>query len=210
VVTVSPTTTTTYTLLVSGPGGVASASATVTVTPPAAPPPLFADTFNRTTGLGAAWTLVSGGFTLDGALANPLASWNEAQVAGFSALNVAVESLLHLAPTGNVGVRSRVSTNRTQGYAAFISNKGVVQLMRRVNNNDVPIRSVTTAMDLTVEHLLRITTVGTGPVAITVSVDGVSLITFSDPTATAITATGGATIVGRSGGAFDSISITTP
>jgi hypothetical protein len=206
-VVVSPAVDTLYTLTATGPGGSASSSLTVAVV--AAPGgPLFADTFNRSGALGAAWTVATGNFTLDGAGATAsVAPRDEAVVAGLSVADAQVKVVFTLAAGGTAGARLRRNAVATSGYAVAASANGSILIQRVSGGVATILKGATTTVAAGQSHALAMKVTGTSPVLIQIDLDSVPLMTFSDTAPARVTAAGAVSIEGSVGSRWDDVQV---
>ncbi len=140
---------------------------------------IFADAFERTSGLGPSWKIYSGKWSTDGhrAVATSVgyAVWTGAAPAD------QIVSALVLAPGGSdvTGVLARASS-ANNGYGAYLNWDGSVGIERRTSGHDHEEGSAALGLDPTKAHQLTLTVTGTNPVRLRLDVDGVSAILTTD------------------------------
>jgi purple acid phosphatase-like protein len=182
--------------------------------------PLFADDFNRTTGLGANWSVPHGSFTTDGSSAvsgtmTSTGTGNWAKVS--SALNANDYSVAAdlIVPSGSLDsglvARSSDSVNFDSTlYAAQIATDGNINLYRRNNWTWTPLASAAGGIVAGVSYNLKLVVSGANPVHLEVWLNGVQKIVFNDSSASQIT-TGSAGMQNYDTGVkYDNFTITAP
>ncbi len=184
----------------------------VGATSPAKGAPVFADEFNRSTGLGSLWRVAYGDFATNGAAATGTSPSSYAFWAG-APPNEAVVSAIVGPASGStyVGVTARATPGAParDHYAAYIAPDRSLGLSRR---NGWAYKLLATAPRLPAgTHTLALRTAGTNPVILSVSVDGRELLRVSDAEATSLKS-GLAGIFDYNGQAapIDSFSISAP
>ncbi|HEX3587711.1 MAG TPA: hypothetical protein VH024_17050 [Candidatus Angelobacter sp.] len=186
----------------------------------AAPPALFSDDFNHTSGLGTNWKLWDGSYTTDGANAvsgtmTPAGTGNWAAVV--PALNTndysVVTSLAVPAGAPDSGVVARGSNTAdftSDVYSAQISTAGAVNLFRRNAYNWTQLGTFATTIQANTSYSLKLLVSGSNPVHLEVWFNGTKVISFDDASTSRITS-GPPGIVNYNGGVkYDSFSVTTP
>src|SRR5579884_4076687 len=172
-------------------GATGSASATITTTAQGTSI-FFNDDFNRTTGLGANWQVYYGSFTTDGS--NAVSQGTVANWAGITpALNsndYTVESVLTI-PSGSlysgIVARGNPSTGFLQDlYSAQIAADGTVNLYRRNSYAWTELKSAAAGIVANQPYTLRLKVSGSNPVNLEVSLNGTSLYTYQDSSASQI------------------------
>src|SRR5579864_2561241 len=164
-----------------------------TVTQPA----LFTDNFNRTTGLGANWSVFAGSYTTNGtqAVSGTMTSsgsgnWAKVTAAlGTNNYSVAADIIV---PTGSLDsglvARSNDSVNFDSTlYSAQIATDGHVNLYRRNAWNWTLLSSVATTITAGTSYNLKLITTGSSPVHLEVWLNGVQKIVFNDSSTSQIT-----------------------
>lgn len=170
-----------------------AASSNFTVTQPA----LFSDNFNRTTGLGANWSVFAGSYTTNGtqAVSGTMTSsgtGNWAKVtAALGTNNYAVAADI-IVPAGSLDsglvARSNDSVNFDSTlYSAQIATDGHVNLYRRNAWNWTLLSSVATTITAGTSYNLKLITTGSSPVHLEVWLNGVQKIVFNDSSTSQIT-----------------------
>ena len=157
-----------------------------TVTQPA----LFSDNFNRTTGLGANWSVFAGSYTTNGSQAvsgtmttSGSGNWAKVTAAlGTNNYSVAADIIV---PAGSLDsglvARSNDSVNFDSTlYSAQIATDGHVNLYRRNAWNWTLLSSVATTITAGTSYNLKLITTGTSPVHLEVWLNGVQKIVFND------------------------------
>ena len=167
-------------------------------------PVLFSDNFNRTTGLGANWSVSPGSFTTDGAMAvagtmTGAGSGNWAKVVpDLNTNNYSVAADI-IVPAGSLDsglvARSSDSVNFASTlYSAQIATDGHINLYRRNAWNWTLLSSVATTITAGTSYNLKLITTGSSPVHLEVWLNGVQKIVFNDSSTSQIT-TGAAGMV---------------
>jgi hypothetical protein len=161
------------------------------VAAPGGPVPLFSDNFNRTTGLGADWTVIWGSYTTNGTYAvsgAPPTQGNWAKVnRTWSTNNYSVVADL-LIPTGSfysgVVARSSGVDFDSDLYAAQISTDGSVYLYRRNFAGGTftwtVLGSSPAGIVANTSYNLKLVTTGTSTVHLEVWLNGVLKISYND------------------------------
>jgi hypothetical protein len=137
---------------------------------------LFYDNFNRTTGMGGAWTVTLGAFTTDGAFARGTVASSYAFWVGQPDLDGTVEASVSAPNNGYVGVVARASATAPDSdhYAAYLDPEGRVGLARRTDYFYSYLGTGPVASSGT--HVLALRAVGGGPVTLSVWLDGQEVI----------------------------------
>jgi hypothetical protein len=153
-------------------------------------PVLFSDNFNRTTGLGANWSVYAGSFTTDGSMAvagtmTSSGSGNWAQlVPALGTNNYAVAADM-IVPAGSLdsGLVARssdaTSFDRTL-YSVQIATDGHVNLYRRNDWNWTLLSSVATTITAGTSYNVQLIVTGSNPVHLEAWLNGVQTIVFDD------------------------------
>jgi Bacterial Ig domain len=168
-------------------------SSNFTVTQPA----LFSDNFNRTTGLGANWSVFAGSYTTNGTQAvsgtmTTSGTGNWAKVtAALGTNNYAVAADI-IVPAGSLDsglvARSNDSVNFDSTlYSAQIATDGHVNLYRRNAWSWTLLSSVATTITAGTSYNLKLITTGSSPVHLEVWLNGVQKIVFNDSSTSQIT-----------------------
>jgi hypothetical protein len=157
-----------------------------TVTQPA----IFSDNFNRTTGLGANWSVFAGSYTTNGSQAvsgtmttSGTGNWAKVTAAlGTNNYSVAADIIV---PAGSFDsglvARSNDSVNFDSTlYSAQIATDGHVNLYRRNAWNWTLLSSVATTITAGTSYNLKLITSGSSPVHLEVWLNGVQKIVFND------------------------------
>lgn len=178
---------------------VMSAAATVTTafagtSPPPVVPPLFADKFARTTGLGSDWNVVNGAYTTDGSSAisgSPPINGNWAAVVPAMRTNdYAVVSDIVI-PSGSLysGIVARGSPSPFDDnlYAAQLSTDGNVYLYRRNSWNWTALATASAGITANTRYTLKLLVKGSNPVHLEVWLGGALQIELDDASANRIT-----------------------
>jgi len=160
-------------------------------------PVLFSDNFNRTTGLGANWSVFAGSFTTDGSMAvagtmtsSGTGNWAKV-VPALNTNNYAVAADI-IVPAGSLDsglvARSSDSVNFDSTlYSAQLATDGHVNLYRRNAWNWTLLSSVATTITAGTSYNLKLITTGSNPVHLEVWLNGVQKIVFDDSSASRIT-----------------------
>src|SRR5262249_25262046 len=137
---------------------------------------LFYDNFNRTTGMGQAWTVPFGAFTTDGAYARGTAPSSYAFWVGQPDLDGTVQASVSAPANSYVGVVARASATAPDRdhYAAYLDPGGRVGLARRTNYSYSYLGTGPVASSG--PHVLALRAVGAGPVTLSVWLDGQEVI----------------------------------
>ncbi|HEY2115783.1 MAG TPA: Ig-like domain-containing protein [Candidatus Angelobacter sp.] len=157
-----------------------------TVTQPA----LFTDNFNRTTGLGANWSVFAGSYTTNGSQAvsgtmtsSGTGNWAKVTAAlGTNNYSVAADIIV---PAGSLDsglvARSNDSVNFDATlYSAQIATDGHVNLYRRNAWNWTLLSSVATTITAGTSYNVKLIATGSSPVHLEVWLNGVQKIVFND------------------------------
>jgi Bacterial Ig domain len=164
-----------------------------TVTAPA----LFSDNFNRTTGLGANWSMFAGSYTTNGTQAvsgtmtsSGTGNWAKL-VPALGTSNYAVSADI-IVPAGSLDsglvARSNDSVNFDSTlYSAQIATDGHIYLYRRNAWNWTLLSSVATTITAGTSYNLKLITTGSSPVHLEVWLNGVQKIVFDDSSTSHIT-----------------------
>lgn len=172
-------------------GAKGSAQTTVTVSTPSSSI-LFNDDFNRTSGLGPDWQVLFGSFTTDGGSAvsqGGATNW-AAVTQALNTNDYTVESVLTI-PSGSLysGIIARgdLSTGFYQDlYAAQIATNGSVNLYRRNAGSWTRLKSTQAGIVAGTAYTLKLKVAGSNPVTLEVSLNGNSLFTYQDSSASRI------------------------
>jgi hypothetical protein len=158
---------------------------------------LFADNFDRTTGLGTNWAVQHGSFTTDGNFAvagtmtgSGTGNW-AAVVPALNTNNYSVSADLTV-PSGSlfsgVVARSSDSLNFDRSlYAAQLSTDGSVHLYRRNDWTWTQLASAAAGIVSNTSYNVRLIVSGASPVHLEAWVNGVQKIVFDDSSASQIT-----------------------
>lgn len=148
---------------------------------------LFTDGFDRTTGLGSAWTVPAGAFSTNGAAALGLRPTSYAFWVGTPPADVmASVRLPSPMPSTYVGVTARgaPSSPDADHYAAYVGPDGLIGLSRRRGWGYTLLamgpRFPSGA------HVLALSVKGTQPVVLSVLLDGGEVIRYSDSSTSAL------------------------
>ncbi len=166
-----------------------------------APPPVFNDEFNRSGTLGGTWIPTRGSFSANGSAAvsarvQSYAFWN-----GSPALNdtSVIRLSTPIKPT-YVGALARAANDGSpdrEHYGAFVAPDGLIYLARRDNWSYTFLATGPRFPSGT--HELSLTASGTGPVSLSVKLDGTQVLSYSDSSARARKNAGRAGIVDYNG-----------
>ena len=145
------------------------------------PPPAFLDDFQRTSGLGSAWTVAHGAFTTNGTGAIGTAPLSYAFWSGAPNPDATV-SFAVTAPikATYVGVIARATLSFPDGnhYAGFIEPDGTLGIARRINSSYTYLAFGPKLGPGS--HVIGLTAAGFNPVKLSVSVDGTVVLTAQD------------------------------
>ncbi|HEX3154020.1 MAG TPA: alkaline phosphatase family protein [Candidatus Angelobacter sp.] len=180
--------------------------------------PLFSDNFNRTTGLGANWSVLYGSYSTNGTQAvsgTPPANGNWAKLNATLGTNNYSVSADMIVPAGSLDsglvARSNDSTNvdRTL-YSAQIATDGNVYLYRRNEWNWTQLASAAGGIVAGTSYNVKLLVSGSSPVHLEVWLNGVQKISFNDSSTSQIT-TGVAGMVNYDANVkYDNYTVTTP
>lgn len=154
---------------------------------------LFHDDFNRTAGLGPDWKIQVGSFATDGSMAVSQGSQNwAALVSDLKSNDYTVESVLTL-PAGSlysgVVVRGSPAASFYQNlYAAQLSTKGTANLYRRNNGTWTLLKGAPAGVVANKPYTLRLKVIGSNPVNLEVSLNGLLLFSYADASASRLPA----------------------
>jgi hypothetical protein len=158
-------------------------------------PSLFSDNFNRTTGLGANWSVLYGSYSTNGTQAvsgAPPINGNWAKLNATLGTNNYSVSADMIVPAGSLDsglvARSNDSTNvdRTL-YSAQIATDGNVYLYRRNEWNWTQLASAAGGIVAGTSYNVKLLVSGSSPVHLEVWLNGVQKISFNDSSASQIT-----------------------
>lgn len=152
---------------------------------------LFNDDFNRTSGLGAAWTLYAGAFSTDGSAAVSTGGSNFAGVAApLGTDDYLLESVLTI-PSGafysGITARANPSTFTADQYAAQIAINGTVNLYRRNASVWTLLKSAPADIAAAVPYTLSLKVSGSSSVSLEVSLNGSLVLSYSDSSSSRLT-----------------------
>jgi hypothetical protein len=158
---------------------------------------LFADNFNRTTGLGANWAVQHGSFSTDGNFAvagtmtgSGTGNW-AAVVPALNTNNYAVSADITVPSSSlysGLIARSSDSANFDRNlYAVQISTDGSVYLYRRNDWNWTQLAATASGVVANTSYNLKLVVSGSSPVHLEVWLNGVQKIVFDDSAASQIT-----------------------
>ncbi len=164
-----------------------------------AAPHLFADAFDRTTGLGASWQTVYGAFTTDGTYAisgTPPANGNWARVVPALGTNDYAVSADLIVPAGArtsglVARSSDASAFDKDLYAAQLDTSGAIRLYRRNSWTWTQLASTPETLVAGTSYNLKLVVAGSSPVRLAVWLNGVQRLAYDDSSSSRLT-TGGA------------------
>ena len=172
-------------------GAKGSTQTTITVSPQSSNI-LFNDDFSRNTGLGSNWQVYFGSFTTDGNFAisqNTVANW-AAVTQALNTNDYTVESVLTI-PAGSlysgIVARGNLSTGFYKDlYAAQIAADGTVNLYRRNAGSWTQLKSAQAGIVAGTSYTLKLKVAGRNPVNLEVLLNGSSLFTYQDSSASQI------------------------
>lgn len=159
--------------------------------------PLFVDDFNRTTGLGTAWTVQHGSYSTDGNFAvsgtmttSGTGNW-AALVPALGTNDYSVSADLTV-PSGSLDsglvARSSDSANFDRNlYSAQIATDGNIYLYRRNDWNWTQLAAIAAGITANTSYNLKLMVSGSSPVHLEVWLNGVQKITFDDSSTSQIT-----------------------
>jgi len=181
-------------------------------------PPLFSDNFNRTTGLGANWSVLYGSYSTNGTQAvsgTPPVNGNWAKLNATLGTNDYSVSADMIVPAGSLDsglvARSNDSANvdRTL-YAAQIATDGNVYLYRRNEWNWTLLASAAGGIVAGTSYNVKLLVSGSNPVHLEVWLNDVQKISFNDSSTSQIT-TGVAGMENYDANVkYDNFTVTTP
>jgi|GEM_PF-2677559 len=182
----------TATLTVTDNNGATGSARVVILVNPAGNATLFSDEFNRTGGLGSNWQVYFGSFTTDGNNAvsqGSVANW-AAITPNLNTSDYTVESALTI-PAGSLYSGIVARGNPATGfyrdlYAAQIATDGTVNLYRRNAYAWTLLKSAAAGIVANQTYTLRLKVSGSNPVNLEVSLNGTSLYTYQDSSASQI------------------------
>jgi len=157
--------------------------------------PMFIDTFNRTTGMGAGWNVTNGSYTTDGAGAvsgAPPISGNWAEVTTpLATADYAIQADI-VVPSGSLYsglvVRSANSSFFTSDlYAGQLSSDGTVNLYRRNGWNWTLLTGVNAGIVAGTRYTAKLLATGSTTVHLELWVNGVLQLSFDDGSASRLT-----------------------
>jgi hypothetical protein len=168
----------------------------IVAAPPPTPSALFADDFNRTSGLGTNWRIGSGSFTTDGAFAvsgMPPISGNWARIVpSLGTSDYSVTAQLNVPPGSlysGVVARSSDSVDVDRNlYSALISTDGSVNLYRRNDWSWTHLATAPATITPGTTYTVKLVTTGSSPVHLEVWLGGARQIVFDDASASRLTA----------------------
>src|SRR3954468_2076376 len=164
-------------------------------TPDAGPPPqstgtLFSDDFNRTSGIGPAWRVISGGWITPGTRGeSELDAPDLAAVQSLSCADCAVQArmLIFAAGTSTLSLRQSGANDR---YDVALLANGHVQIRRTVGGVTAVLGDVASGADVNNWVTVALQVTGSSPVQLVASINGVTKLAVSDASASAIIAAG--------------------
>jgi hypothetical protein len=172
----------------------------------------FADDFNRSGALGSNWSIASGAWTDNGTAATGTASQSFAFWVGNPAANdsasVTISTPIRNTYTGVV-VRGATGAPAATHYAGYVDPGGAVHIARR-NGGTYTFLADGPAFP-SGSHVLQLTATGSGPVVLSLAIDGAQVLAFTDNSSSAIGAAGKAGMVDYSGAGqpIDRFAVTT-
>lgn len=176
--------------------------------------PMFADSFNRSTGLGNGWTIKYGGYSTDGdavSAAPPInGNWAKVNSVG-SVADLAVETILMLpagAPYQGVVARSASSEFDQDLYSAQLSYDGNVNIYRRNNWEWTLLGSANIGVVPNQRYRLKLVVTGSAVVHLEAWVDGVKRLEVDDSSPARHLTGGVGMACYNSGVRFDNLSVT--
>ena len=157
--------------------------------------PLFTDNFNRTTGMGTNWSILSGSYTTNGSMAvsgAPPAGGNWVKLNASLATNNYSVAADMIVPAGSLDsgliARSSDPANVDRNlYAAQIATDGNIYLYRRNEWNWTLLASTAGGIVANTSYNLKLVVTGSSPVHLEVWLNGVQKIVFNDSSASQIT-----------------------
>jgi hypothetical protein len=157
--------------------------------------PLFFDAFNRTTGLGANWSVLEGSYTTDGNFAvsgTPPNTGNWAQLTASLPNNNYSVAADMIVPSSSLDsglvARSNDTANFSRTlYSAQIATDGNINLYRRNDWNWTLLSSTPGGIVANTSYNLKLIVTGASPVHLEVWLNGVQKIVFNDSSTSQIT-----------------------
>ena len=175
---------------------------------------LFDDSFSRTGPLGPTWQIAHGGFTDDGAHAQPTAPRSYAIARVAPPLSATAVSPIGVLGTDYNGVLLRASPANpsAEHYAAYMNHDGSLWIARRNAAIYTYLGKASLKVNPAQPHTLALTAQGTAPVLLRFSVDGTPVLSVTDSSAQRLVNPGRAGIFSWSGtgAAFDEFEVETP
>src|ERR1700738_3034546 len=174
----------------------------------------FSGNFSRLGPLGASWAIAQGGFTDDGAHAQPTAPHAYAVALASSPLSATVKATVGILGIDYNGVllRANTASPASAHYAAYLNRDGSLWVARRNASVYTYLGRATAKVDPTVPHRLALSAAGTASVLLTLSVDGAPVLSLTDTSAQRLVDAGRAGIfsfIGR-GAALDDFELDPP
>jgi hypothetical protein len=180
--------------------------------PPDGGPPvvIFSDAFNRTTGLGSSWRILSGAWLTSTRAESDAHPSNQAAVQGLSCADCSVSAQVvnFGAAVAELDLRQQPSNDR---YDVALLASGTLQI-RRHNGTSITVlgQSPSGIADLSNRATISLSVTGANPVRLVASVNGTAKVSVSDSSASAIAAPGTAGMwTDLAGVIFDDFTVTT-
>ena len=180
--------------------------------PPDAGPPavIFSDAFNRTTGLGSSWRIMSGAWLTSTRAQSDAHPSNQAAVQNLSCADCSVSAQVvnFGAAVAELDLRQQPSNDR---YDVALLTNGTLQIRRHNGTTITVLGSAPSGIaDLTNWSTISLSATGANPVRLVASVNGSAKIVASDSSASAIAGAGTAGMwTDVAGVIFDDFTVTT-
>src|SRR2546430_14303952 len=180
--------------------------------PPDAGPPavIFSDAFNRTTGLGSSWRIMSGAWLTSTRAQSDAHPSNQAAVQNLSCADCSVSAQVvnFGAAVAELDLRQQPSNDR---YDVALLTNGTLQIRRHNGTTITVLGSAPSGIaDLTNWSTISLSATGANPVRLVASVNGSAKIVASDSSASAIAGAGTAGMwTDLAGVIFDDFTVTT-
>jgi len=171
---------------------------------------IFSDAFNRTTGLGSSWRIISGAWLTSTRAESDAHPSNQAAVQGLSCADCSVSAQVMNsgAAVAELDLRQQASNDR---YDVALLANGTLQI-RRHNGASITVlgQAPSGIADLSNWATISLSVSGANPVRLVASVNGTAKVSVSDSSASAIADPGTAGMwTDLAGVIFDDFTVTT-